>query len=305
MSKIISFFSGCGSLDTGFAMCDFDIVWSHKADSKNLQTYKQNFKRTAICTKNLEYLEPSDLPQKISGFICGSEYLDQSKLKKNDYSSFDKIVLLAQANQPKFIYLDTSNAIIHPSNKNHLDHIISSLENIGYTAHYKQFNSKDFGAPINTKRVAIIAFQKKLSVNYWFPKKTPPMTVRDALDGMKSTAQPIKRLSTPIRTNVYSTEPINTTQINKKLILNWDSQAARIGLKPNSIPLHPLSIEMNKPRRLTIAECARLHNFPDDFIFHFNSINEGYQCVNASTPVSTSKRIAYSIKRTIESLYWF
>jgi DNA (cytosine-5)-methyltransferase 1 len=37
-------------------------------------------------------------------------------------------------------------------------------------------------------------------------------------------------------------------------------------------------------RRLSVRECARIQTFPEDFIFHYNNVAEGYKMVGNAVP---------------------
>ena len=58
--------------------------------------------------------------------------------------------------------------------------------------------------------------------------------------------------------------------------------------------------ESPKPyRRLSVRECARIQTFPDDFIFYYKSINDGYKMIGNAVPVKLAENIAKQIKSVI------
>ena len=50
-----------------------------------------------------------------------------------------------------------------------------------------------------------------------------------------------------------------------------------------------------KYRRLSIRECARIQTFPDDFIFFYNNLSDGYKMIGNAVPVNLSKALAQEI----------
>ena len=54
-------------------------------------------------------------------------------------------------------------------------------------------------------------------------------------------------------------------------------------------------------RRLSIRECARIQTFPDDFIFHYESVVAGYKMIGNAVPVNLAKFLAESIKKQIDN----
>jgi DNA (cytosine-5)-methyltransferase 1 len=53
-------------------------------------------------------------------------------------------------------------------------------------------------------------------------------------------------------------------------------------------------------RRLSVRECARIQTFPDDFIFKYNNIDDGYKMVGNAVPVNLALAIGNAI---INDLY--
>ena len=47
-----------------------------------------------------------------------------------------------------------------------------------------------------------------------------------------------------------------------------------------------------KYRRLSVRECARIQTFPDDFIFKYTDVADGYKMIGNAVPVNFAKHIA-------------
>ena len=90
---------------------------------------------------------------------------------------------------------------------------------------------------------------------------------------------------------------------------DWDEQSFTIQAGGRHAPLHPDSAKMIKVekdvrifegedpyyRRLTIRECARIQTFPDDFVFHYDRLADGYKMIGNAVPVKLSQVIAKKI----------
>ena len=50
-------------------------------------------------------------------------------------------------------------------------------------------------------------------------------------------------------------------------------------------------------RRLSVRECARIQTFPDDFIFKYEDIANGYKMIGNAVPVNLAYAIAKQIGR--------
>jgi DNA (cytosine-5)-methyltransferase 1 len=55
-------------------------------------------------------------------------------------------------------------------------------------------------------------------------------------------------------------------------------------------------------RRLSVRECARIQTFPDDFIFYYNDVADGYKMIGNAVPVKFAEAIAKKIIADIKEL---
>ena len=55
----------------------------------------------------------------------------------------------------------------------------------------------------------------------------------------------------------------------------------------------------NLYRRLTIRECAAIQTFPDDFIFEYSQVAQGYKMVGNAVPVKLAEIIALEIRKQL------
>ena len=60
-----------------------------------------------------------------------------------------------------------------------------------------------------------------------------------------------------------------------------------------------------KYRRLSIREVARIQTYPDDFIFYYESVLDGYKMVGNSVPVQLAYVIGNSIINQFELIRFF
>ena len=50
-------------------------------------------------------------------------------------------------------------------------------------------------------------------------------------------------------------------------------------------------------RRLSVREAARIQTFPDNFVFKYKNINNGYKMIGNAVPVNLAYILAQSIKK--------
>ena len=53
-------------------------------------------------------------------------------------------------------------------------------------------------------------------------------------------------------------------------------------------------------RRLSVRECAAIQTFPDDFIFEYKTVADGYKMIGNAVPVEFAKRLALKIKKDLK-----
>lgn len=74
----------------------------------------------------------------------------------------------------------------------------------------------------------------------------------------------------------------------------------RWGTNIDGSPSPPPADPSGEVRRVSVRECARLQTFPDDFIFEYDRVNDGYKMVGNAVPVRLATRVAEAIRREME-----
>ena len=103
--------------------------------------------------------------------------------------------------------------------------------------------------------------------------------------------------------------------MSRNRVRQWDEQAFTVQASGRQCQLHPQAPVMPKVgkdknifakgqehlyRRLTVRECARIQGFPDDFLFYYDNVNDGYKMIGNAVPVNLSYEIAKKIKEVLE-----
>lgn len=105
--------------------------------------------------------------------------------------------------------------------------------------------------------------------------------------------------------------------MSRNRVRSWNEQAFTVQASGIQSQLHhqaPKMVKVEKNdcrfvdgkenlyRRLTVREAARLQGFPDDFIFYYIGLNDGYKMIGNAVPVELSRIIAEEIKNTLEKI---
>ena len=98
--------------------------------------------------------------------------------------------------------------------------------------------------------------------------------------------------------------------MSRNRVREWHEPSFTIQAGGRHAPIHPnapkmLLVEQNKRifvpekeylyRRLSVRECARIQTFPDDFIFKYRYVADGYKMVGNAVPVKFARHLAAQI----------
>jgi DNA (cytosine-5)-methyltransferase 1 len=325
--KLATFFSGAGGLDLGFKQAGFDIAWSNEYDKTIWDTHKANFPATYLDKRSIVDVLPEDVPE-IDGIIGGPPCQSWSEAGAgrgiNDHRGqlFYEYIRILKAKKPKFFLAENVSGILHSKHRDALDEIFKQFKDAGYSIHYMLLNANDFGVPQDRKRVIVIGFRIDLEIKFQFPapQKYKP-TLRDAIWDLKDNVVPAiaKNKANPnvaLPNHEYMTGGFSTIFLSRNRVRKWDEPSFTIQAGGRHAPIHPQAPVMEKVgkdefsfikgsenmyRRLSIRECARVQSFPDDFIFKYNSVADGYKMIGNAVPVEFAKRLAIQIKIHLSS----
>ena len=187
-------------------------------------------------------------------------------------------------------------------------------------------NANDYDVPEDRLRVIIIGYHKKLKKKFEFPKpqKNKPV-LKDAIFDLRL-AKPAKDKNKTngndlkIPNHEYMNGGFSTIYMSRNRVRSWDEPSFTIQAGGRHAPIHPKApkmkfISQNKRifvpgkeslyRRLSVRECARIQTFPDDFIFKYRDIADGYKMIGNAVPVNFAKHIAMKIKADLKGYLEF
>lgn len=173
------------------------------------------------------------------------------------------------------------------------------------------------------ERVFYIGFRKDLDIkNFKFPSpKKPKLVLRDAiLDLEKNIIPALNKNRTNgekciIPNHEYFLGEFSPIFMSRNRVRTWDQPSFTIQASGRQAPLHPQAPPMvlvekdlrkfvkgkeHLYRRLSIRECARIQTFPDEFVFYYDQLNNGYKMVGNAVPVNLAKAIAEQIMKYLQ-----
>ena len=307
--KIASLFSGAGGLDKGFEKAGFHVVWANENDSNVWDTFQLNFPNTKLDKRSITEVHSKDIPE-IDGIVGGPPCQSWSEAgagrginDKRGKLFYDYIRILKEK-QPSFFLAENVAGILHPKHKEAFAHIIAEFGEAGYEISYKLLNANDYNVPQDRLRVIIIGYRKNLGKKFEFPEaqKYKPV-LRDAIDDLRNE-------NLDIANHEYMNGGFSSIYMSRNRVRSWDEPSFTIQAGGRHAPLHPQAPKMELIgkdkrrfiqgeealyRRLSVRECARIQTFPDDFIFKYNKIADGYKMIGNAVPVNFAYHLASKI----------
>ncbi|MBN2260669.1 MAG: DNA cytosine methyltransferase [Clostridiales bacterium] len=330
---IISLFSGAGGLDLGFTKAGFNLVYANDNDEVVWETFEKNHS-IVIDKRSLFDINSSEIPDAdgiVGGPPCQSWSLAGAMrgIKDKRGQLFYEYLRVLKDKKPKFFLAENVPGIVSRTHVKEFEKLIEKFSSLGYNVTYKVVDTRNYGVPQERKRVIIVGYHKSLGFKFTFPFPTHSKSGLETLDGKKvkkwvTLKETIGNLPEPlpakkknhanekleIPNHEYLIGSFSSIFMSRNRKKDWCDQSFTIQAGGRHAPLHPSSTDMIKLekdlwdfnsanpeyRRLSVRECARIQTFPDDFIFYYSRVLNGYKMVGNAVPVLLAKKLAEKIK---------
>jgi DNA (cytosine-5)-methyltransferase 1 len=329
--NIVSFFSGAGGLDLGFENAGFKVIWANEYDPSIWKTFQSNFKNTYLDKRSITDIKSEEVPD-CEGIIGGPPCQSWSEagalrgIKDKRGQLFFDFIRIISDKQPLFFLAENVSGMLLPSNRKALENIKIMFRECGYNLSFNLLNASDYNVPQDRKRVFFIGFRSDLNHNFIFPHGSTifhkPL-LKDVIYDLKDNAIPAKdknytngsRCFKP--NHEYMNGGFSTIYMSRNRVRSWDEVSFTIQAGGRHAPIHPQApkmkfIEQNIRifvkgyehlyRRLSVRECARIQTFPDDFIFIYDNIADGYKMIGNAVPVKLAEELANAILKDLIKL---
>lgn len=328
--KIISLFSGCGGLDSGFEKAGFEIPVANEFDSTIWETFKKNHPKTHLITGDVRNLSADIFPTDIDGIIGGppcqswSEAGAQRGINDSRGKLFFDYIRILKTVRPKFFLAENVSGMLSNRHSEAVKFITEMFRKCGYDLTVTLVNAKDYNVAQERKRVFYIGFRRDLNINFKFPKGSTEsyskkLTLRDVIWDLQFSAIPAIQgnFHNPQaeNDNEFFTGSYSTIFMSRNRVKSWDEQAFTVQASGRHCQLHPqapkmLFVEKNLRRfvpgkellyrRMTVREVARIQGFSDDFKFFYKNVDDAYKMIGNAVPVPLAYEIAAAIKNFLK-----
>lgn len=321
--NIISLFSGGGGLDLGFSNAGFNIVWANEYDKNIWATHKLNFPETILSQQSIVEVNENDIPECI-GMIGGPpcQSFSEAGAKKGTQDSrgqlFWDYIRVLKSKQPLFFVAENVSGLLSSRHKHELEAFLNAFNEAGYIVDANLYLASEYGVPQDRERLIFVGYRKDLNKKFSRPEKVEKKVVLK--DILKNMPQPLatKNGQTNIHpllaNHEYMTGGFSSMFMSRNRVRSWEDTSFTILATARQTPLHPQAPKMKNIgkdnfsfiedsedlyRRLSVRECARIQTFPDNYIFLYDRIENGYKMVGNAVPVYLAQQIANTIRKDL------
>jgi DNA (cytosine-5)-methyltransferase 1 len=323
--KIATFFAGAGGLDRGFEEVGFEIVWANENDRAIWDTYRHNFPSTELDTRSIIDVEPDDIPA-CDGIIGGPPCQSWSEagmlrgIEDHRGQLFFEYIRLLKSKRPLFFLAENVAGIVFNRHSDAFNRILETFSEIGYNVSYHLLNANDYGVPQDRERVIIVGYLAQYGKHFEPPEvQNPRLTLKDAIWDLRKNVVPAldKNKRNPkakVANHEYFTGGFSSIFMSRNRVRPWHRPSFTIQAGGRHAPLHPQAPEMVSIgkdirtfvdgadyRRLSVRECARVQTFPDDHLFIYDYVADGYKMIGNAVPVKFAAALALQIYHDVSN----
>ena len=329
--KLVSLFTGCGGLDLGFEKAGFEVVWANEFDGSIWETFEHNFPEAKLDKRSIIDVPSSEITSEAIGIIGGPPCQSWSEagagrgIKDKRGQLFFEYIRILKDKEPLFFLAENVSGMLLPRHLDAFEYILKKFKSLNYNVNHTLLNANDYGVPQDRKRVIIVGLHKKIGRVFEFPDKLAKKpTLKDAIWDLRRAkpARPYNKANNPedlwAMNHEYMNGGFSTIYMSRNRVRGWDEPSFTIQAGGRHAPIHPRApkmkfIDQNKRifvpgkeklyRRLSVRECARIQTFPDDFIFKYTNVSDGYKMVGNAVPVELARHLAVKIMEYLKDYF--
>lgn len=183
---VVSLFSGCGGLDSGFEAAGFDILSAHDIDPVAVRNYNENLKPVGVISDVSS--KDFNIPQGVDVIISGSPCQGFSLVGKREiFDPRNSLLLtaceLVKKAAPRAVIFENVPGALSGEHKGIWDKAVQMLQKQGYQVSYEILSLNDYGIAQMRKRVFLVALRGATPPPFFnLILKEPPPTLKKTLD---------------------------------------------------------------------------------------------------------------------------
>ncbi len=298
--RVVSLFSGAGSLDFGFIKAGHQILWANDLYRDAVETYQKNIGNHIVC-EDISKISTSDIPDcdiVIGGFPCQGFSVANTKRHVDDERNvlYKQLLRVIRDKNPKFFLAENVKGILSIGKGKVFQMILDDFQSIGYNVQYRVLNAADYGVPQTRLRVIIVGVRKDVHFEYKYPSPTNSKDGANGLPRWVSVSDALKDIPDPdlpnnLPNHNYSKYKLSFNGYIGHRPLNPDMPAPTVTARGDDkggvvILPHPTAA-----RRMSCRELATIQSFPLDYEFQGNR-SSVYRQIGNAVPVLLGYAVA-------------
>lgn len=309
--NVCSLFAGIGGIDLAFQQAGFEIVWANEIDEDACKTYRYNFPNTVLTECDIRKINADDIPNfdiLTAGFPCQSFSVCGNRKGFADERGnlFFEIMRIADAKQPKIIFLENVANLTEHNNGKTFNRIPNELSDRDYYIRYLIADACNYGIPQHRTRTYIVAFKDyDKCTGFRFPEEQPlKKHIFDIIDHSVKADDKLYLLENSAQYQKIKAAMTDENQIYR--FSDYGIQKSKDGisftLKANMGTWYnrvPIIKDNFGIRTITPKECLALQGFSKSFDFPDIPIKSMYKQCGNTVVVSLVNSIAKQISKCI------
>ncbi len=288
MFKTIDLFAGIGGFHQATHNLGGEVVFASEWDKHARLTYETNHKEkspTLFEEENfagdITLVKPETIPD--FNVLCGGFPCQpfSNAGKKGGFGDtrgtlFFNIAEILKVKKPEAFFLENVRGLLVHDNGNTFKTIQQTIDELGYSFHYKVIKASDFNVPQHRPRVFMVGFRKDIDDSKFnFPEPVElTNTISEVLNGKVTTVTGLPR-------TIGFTLRVGGRGSGVADKRNWDSY-----------------IVDGEEHRLTLDEARKLQGFPEGFIFPVSS-TQAFKQLGNSVAVPAVEATLNSIQKVL------
>lgn len=294
---VISFFSGCGAFDLGFAAAGFTVKLALDVDVQAVKTYNHNNGSEVSHVADLAVLGGRDViamcartgnrdwPRGVIGgapcqtFSSGNVYFRADDTRHTLPRHYARILRILNLKYDlDFFLFENVKGIISSKHRKEYLTIKRLFSRAGFRLFEGELDAADFGVAQHRRRVFIVGLNRAkypdIKFTYPQPITTTPLSVASKLKGLPEPLlfqRGMKKTDIPHHPNHWAMYPrspkftdgsltANHKQGRSFRVLEWEKPSRTVAYGNREVHIHPTA-----HRRLSVYEAMLLQGLPDNY----------------------------------------
>ena len=300
--------AGAGGQALGLAMAGFVHVALIEYEEDYCKILKQNRPEWHVIhadIRNFSGYAYQGVDLLAGGVPCPPFSIAGKQLGQEDERDlFPEAIRLIKEVQPRAVMLENVRGFLDSNFNEYREHILTSIESLGYVTTIKLLNASDYGVPQLRPRVIIIGIRKDQVGKFTYPLEQPnsaptvgeklyDLMAQNGWNGVKEWAKNANKIAPTLvgGSKKHGGPDLGPTRARSA----W----AELGIDGRGVANEPPAADFEGMPRLTSRMMARIQGFPDTWTFGSKK-TAACRMIGNAFPPPVAKAVGEKIKECLE-----